>query len=413
MSVASALRQRTLCKEADSHEEYALQLLLPPGEAKDCIESLSKSANKYGKSFKFKKTGWATSSSLAPEKTGAGPNAVWDSFYCHESTPYVSLELGFSANPQERTVLEARIADALLGLHAYTNLDEGWELELDSVASSKDHFYCRWNGCQSAGLVSAQAKPTPAITAVREVLRKVLADHARDAQLGAAELSGLCAPVALHDIDTIPIATLSGFVEELLKTYGNQRFSCTTLALVRLHGDQAHQVCRTWNLTESMMALAGPLKPRSTVRPIDISSKPNSAAAKARAAATPSNSCGPIDIAGITHQAMSLQKQTVITGSEIARQSSLDNLLDTFKQYDGHMVLASESMDDIDDAKLDACALMDQALKWREARQDDFWTYKDHTCAQTTVYKPLDNTHQREILSSDCPVQNAIKAAQP
>lgn len=91
----------------------------------------------------------------------------------------------------------------------------------------------------------------------------------------------------------------------------------------------------------------------------------------------------------------------------------MDNLLDTFKQYDGHMVLASESMDDIDDAKLDACALMDQALKWREARQDDFWTYKDHTCAQTTVYKPLDNTHQREILSSDCPVQNAIKAAQP
>ena len=220
--------------------------------------------------------------------------------------------------------------------------------------------------------------------------------------------------------------------EELLKTYGNQRFACNTLALVRLHGDQAHQVCRTWNLTESMMALAGPAKPRSTVRPIDISSKPNSTAAKARAAATPSNSGDQIDIAGITHQAMSLQKQTVLTGSEIARQSSLENLLDTFKQYDGHMVLASESMDDIDDAKvrlfspavlsrilivvwpqLDACALMDQALKWREGRQADFWTYKDHICAQTTVYKPLDNTHQRETLSPDCPVQNAIKAAQP
>ena len=118
---------------------------------------------------------------------------------------------------QERTVLEARIADALLGLHNHTNLDEGWELELDSVASSKDHFYCRWNGCPSAGLVSAQAKPTPAITAVRDVLRKVLADHAHDAQLGAAELSGLRAPVAQHDIETIPIATLSGFVGVLFE----------------------------------------------------------------------------------------------------------------------------------------------------------------------------------------------------
>jgi len=327
-SAASALRQRTLCPEADTTEDYALQILVPEGDARDCFESLAKSANKYGKSFKFRKTGWASGpkTQLTPESTGAAPNAVWDAFFCRESSPYVSLELAFRATPQERALLEARMSDALLTLNRTISAGADWTIQFDSISRGVCGFHCRWEG-RNVGLVSAQAKPTAAVSALRAALRTVLEEHgAQEVHLGPEELSGYCAPVAEHDADTIPSGTLCGFLEELLSRAGTQSVACNTLALVRVHGDQRHQLVRSWDLTDSAMVLGSG-----------------------------------------ENQQWCLQKHSTITQTQVAGASSAE--------FDGHFVVASELATDIADAQLDVHTLVDHALQLRLARQEDFWKY--------------------------------------
>ena len=97
---------------------------------------------------------------------------------------------------QERALLEAEISDVLLGLE----IGAAEELCLSTIDGT------------SGGTVSLEAQPTAKAIVLRRSLRAALQAHAHNAELGPEDLAAWSAPIARHDVNAIPLATLLGFV---------------------------------------------------------------------------------------------------------------------------------------------------------------------------------------------------------
>eukprot|EP00656_Telonema_subtile_P053834 TRINITY_DN7870_c0_g1_i1.p2 TRINITY_DN7870_c0_g1~~TRINITY_DN7870_c0_g1_i1.p2 ORF type:complete len:326 (-),score=59.05 TRINITY_DN7870_c0_g1_i1:15-992(-) len=197
---------------------YAIHLLLA-GPGHELVESMARSANKYGKNLRYGK----------PTLTGEAPNPVWDANFCGRSSPHVELFQPFTASLQERALVEAAITATANDLRESAPA----ALTFSSVDGPK------------GGMVSAQLTPSAEAEIFRSQLHTELSKTVGDVR--CADTLWL-APVAVHEPSKIPLGTLLGFVGELLESAAEKTTELQILALVRCDGAHGHEVCRTWDL---------------------------------------------------------------------------------------------------------------------------------------------------------------------